>query len=133
MFCRRIFGALFLLLVLGGFFGLVNNNAGQDAYTQGYLAGQQSVTGGEDGGTAVTPPPTAPQREFSFFRGLFKLFLFFFGFMFFIGIMSKAFGGKHHRRHHKSDWNHDWGSWHKNAGKPPWYDQDDSDEPVMKA
>lgn len=133
MFCRRIFGVLFLFLVLGGFFGLVNNSRGQDAYTQGYIAGQQSVSNNEDGtGTAVSPPPPTSNREFSFFGGLFKFFLFFFGFMFLIGMLGKAFGGKH-RRHYKGEWNHDWGNWQKQAGKPPWFDKNDNDEPIMKA
>ena len=144
MFFRRMFGVFFLALVFFGFFGLVNNNRAPDAYTQGYIAGQQSVVVGEDGAvTAVSPPaPTAPHQSGFGFIKLFGLFIFggmfLFGMMIFFGFM-KMMCGKHGWR--KGDWNkggwhhaRHWGEWQAKGDKEAWYDEHGpSDEPVMKA
>ena len=133
MFFRRLFGAFFLFLLLGGVFGLFNGRS-QNAYTQGYIAGQQSVTVEDGANTAVPPAPQPYQNSgFGFFGGIVKFFAFFFGFIFLIGFMGMVFGCKH--RKHKKGWHHahHWGNWEKGGEKPPWYDPNDNDEPVMKA
>lgn len=137
MFFRK-FIWLFGLLLIGGAFFLNSrqDNAYQNGYAQGYIAGQQSVIS-EDGATAVAPaqqPITpAPVRGDTFFSVLFKMFVFFFGFMLFIGLMFRLFGGKHWRHHgrHWHGWQKDWHQeWH---GRPPRWEDDLKDEPVMKA
>lgn len=136
MFFRRLFGVFFIFLLLGGVFSLFNGNGrSQDAYMQGYIAGQQSVTT-EDGATTIVAPAPQPYANrhsgFGFLGGIVKFFTFFFGFMFLIGFMGMLFGckrGKHHGWHHARHW----GNWQKGDKNPPWYDHNDNDEPVMKA
>ncbi len=137
MVFRKMFGLFFMLLLLFGFLGLINNNR-QNTYMQGYIAGQQSVVTSGDGSITAVSPPTSPTQltdthRFSFFGGLLKFFVFFFGFIFFIKITGMLIGGKHRRRHKGWHHAHHWGNWQKQGHKPPWYDTDDADEPIMKA
>jgi hypothetical protein len=134
MVFRKLFGLFIILLILGGLFGWGRRNEYQAGYAQGYVAGQQSVAQGEDGGTAVSPPvtphyPAYHYRGFGFFEFLFKGFFLFMGFMLLMGLLFGRghWHGKHGRHHHK--WHHEW---HKSSQKPPWYD-DEADEPLMKA
>ncbi len=139
MFFRRIFAVFFLMLLFFGAFGVLSSNRGQEAYMQGYVAGQQSVVQGEDGAvTAVSPAPltTTSQSGFSGFR-FFALFIlggmFLFGMMMFFGFMKMMCGkrgwrekGWHHGKH--------WGNWQPKGDKEQWYDEHGaSEEPVMKA
>lgn len=145
MFFRRVFTAFLLMFVFFGAFGLMNSNRGQEAYMQGYVAGQQSVVQGEDrANTAVSPiPPAAPTHNGFGFLKIFPLFLLcgmgLFGMMLFFGFM-KAACGKHgwhekgwHHEHHWQGWSPK-GDWPTKGDKEKWYDEHGpSDEPVMKA
>ncbi len=136
MFFRKFIWLCGLFLI-GGAFLLTSrqDSAYQNGYAQGYVAGQQSVIS-EDGSTAVSPPqplPHAPVRGGSMFSGLLMFLALFFGFMMFIGLMGMIFGRKH-LRHHGRHW-HGWQKdWHQEwQGRPPHWDDDFKDEPVMKA
>jgi hypothetical protein len=138
MFLRRIFGLFIVLLVLGGLFSMNGRNqyGYQAGYVQGFVAGQQAASGGEVGGTAVVLPPapaypTYHYPGFSFFGFLFKGLVSFMFIMLLLGLLFGR-GHRHGRRgHHK--W-HKWQEeWHQSGHKPPWYNDDQTDEPVMKA
>lgn len=131
MFFRRLFFLFFALLFLGALFGMNGRSQSQyqAGYVNGFVAGQQSMQAAE-GGTAVVPPPAPSHPGFSFFGFLLKSFLFFFGFIFLIGLLFRL--GRRHGGGHGRCWQKWHEEWHQAGHKPPWYDVD-ADEPVMKA
>ncbi len=149
MFFRKLIGLAFIAMLFVGAMGLFGAGRGrtQDAWTQGYIAGQQSVTTNADGSTTTVPP--APANSYAnpnsygygrshvgFFPGFGLLFclipFFFFGglFMLFGGRRRRGRGGHWCRPGH---WQHHGHEKYKGP-KPPWVDDDDlADEPIMKA
>ena len=135
MFFRKIFGLFLILLVLGGLFGLSGQNRYQDAWQQGYIAGQQAVAGQD--GTTATAPPAAPYGPYGyyparlgFFGFLFKGLGLFFLFWLMVGFLGLLFGRRFWRHGGKK-----WAKWHRHApesGRPRWHDDDLGDEQVMK-
>lgn len=142
MFFRKLIGlALIVMLFFGAMnlFGMGRGRA-QNAWTQGYLAGQQSVTTNADG-TTTTPP--APPNYDGYGRshvGFFPSFGFLFCLIpfFFFGGLFMLFGGRRRMGRH-GPWCRP-GHWQQRGHdkykgpKPPWVDDDDlADEPIMKA
>ncbi len=139
MFFRKMIGlGIFFMLFLAvmGLFGGARSSRYESAWTQGYIAGQQSVSTDADG--ATTAPPPVVQNAYGvgrshmggfFFPGafLFMCLLPFFliGGLFFLF----SFGGRRHWKHGRKHWRH-------HGHHPPWAGGDDEewgDEPVMKA
>ena len=113
-FFRKLFGLFFVgLLIFGlfGFFGRMGYGRYQTGYQQGFIAGQQAAAvGGTSAQTGAAPTTAVPApypgaslyfRGHGFFFPGFGLFLCLIP-LFFIGLLSMAFGGRRRygRRHH---------------------------------
>jgi hypothetical protein len=140
MIFKKLFGLGFLAIMLFAFlgaFGSMRQARTDEAYRQGYLAGQQAAAASEDG-TVNTSPPMSPygyDTHYGGHRGFFPgagLFLCLLPLMFF-GFMSMMFGCK--RRHWKygpGGSGHHHAPW-KGGGKPVWEDDEFENEPPKEA
>lgn len=149
MFFRKLIGLAFITMLFVGAMSLFGAGRGrtQDAWTQGYIAGQQSVTANADGNTATAPPAPANRdanpngygyghSHFGFFPGfglLFCLIPFFF-----MGGLFILFGGRRHMGRRgpwcRPDHWQQHGQDKYKGPKSPWMDDDDlADEPIMKS
>jgi len=143
MIFRKLIGLGFLAIILFAFlflgaFDPIRQFLANDAYTAGYLAGQQAAA--SEDSTVNSAPPTAAyghntQRGWhsGFFPGP-LLFLCLLPIIFF-GFIPMIFGCK--RRHWKHspgssrDW-HQHSSW-KGGGKPVWEDDEFTNDPPKEA
>ena len=149
MFFRKLIGFAFIAMLFVGAMSLFGMGRGrtQDAWTQGYIAGQQSVTTNADDMSTVPLAPAnsyANHNEFGYGRSHFGFFpgfglLFCLIPLFFFGGLFMLFGGRHRmgmgRRRHwcrPGHWQHHDHEKYKGT-KPPWVDDDLADEPIMKA
>ena len=133
-FKRRFLRMILVLLLMFAMFSIVSRTAFNAGWTQGYFTSQQSA-GSEDGETAVPHPYAHPGYRGhpgwgfgrTLFGGLSFLAFGLFGFM----LLSKLFFFRFRRGLHKGKWQKYAQQHHEH--RPPWFDMNDDDEPIMKA
>ena len=137
MFGKRILPLALMALLVIALFNIVSSSAYRAGWSQGYSVGQATTGSEED---APPPAPYAgygpygrggPGWGFSPFWGL-GLFFKFFLFLILLAAISRFFFFRRWGRWH-GPWDRHSHRHHDYHGhKPPW-DQDDAEEPVMKA